>query len=143
MDLSSNWKVKRVINATAAGTTTINSTSVDMSGFESVTFLVAFGAIVAGAATSIKAQQSSDDTSFNDLKGTAVTVADTDDNKVAILEVIRPLDRYVRVVVARATQNSTIDSAVAHQGRALEAAVSHDTTVLGSELHHAPAEGTA
>jgi len=144
MDFSTNWKATRVSNAVAAGTTDINSSSVDMSGFESVTFIVSFGTITATAVTSIKAGQSADDTTFNDLLGSAITVADTDDNQIAILEIVKPTDRFVRCTVDRGTANAVIDSIIAFQGRALEAAVTHDaSTVVGSELHHAPAEGTA
>ena len=132
------------MDSVAAGTSDQNSSSVDMSGFESVTFLVSFGTITSSAATSIKASQSADDVTFNDLAGTAISVADTDDNQIVAVEVIKPTDRYVRCTVSRGTANAVIDGVIALQGRALEAAVTHDaTTVVGSEVHHAPAEGTA
>jgi len=144
MDLVSNWKATRVSNAVVAGTTDVNSSSVDMSGFESVIFIVSFGAITATAVTSIKAGQSADDVTFNDLKDSGITVADSDDNQIVLLEIVRPIDRHVRCTVDRGTANAVIDGIVALQGRALEAAVTHDVaSVVGSELHHAPAEGTA
>lgn len=144
MNLTENWKITRVSNAVAAGTSDVNSSSVDMSKFESVTFLVSFGAITAGAVTSIKAQQSSDDSTFNDLAGSGITVADDDDNQVVALEIVRPRDRYVRVVVDRGTQNAVVDGIVAFQGRPKTGPVTHDaTTVVGSEVHASPAEGTA
>ena len=54
------FKITRVSNAVAAGTSDINSSSVDMQGYDAVEFVVLFGAIVATAVTSVKAQQSSD-----------------------------------------------------------------------------------
>lgn len=147
MNLSKSAKVTRVSNAVAAGTTTVNSSSVDMTSFDNVQFLVAFGAIVDGGSQSCKLQQSSDDGSADawaDLEGTKITVADDDDNQLVILDLSRPREKFVRCVVSRATQNSTIDGIVAQQYNGQVEPVVHDaTTVVGSEFHHAPAEGTA
>lgn len=145
MNLTTNWKATRVSNAVAAGQTDINSSSVDMSGFESATFIVSFGTVTSSAVTSIKAQQSADDSSFADLASSGITVTLNDSNKLAILEVVKPT-RYVRCVVDRGTGDATVDGIVALQGGyfGAPAPVTHDsTTVIGSEVHHAPSEGTA
>ena len=144
-NLTKSGKLTRVINATAAGTSDINGSIIDMQGFDSVTFIVGFGTITASAVTSIKAQQdsASNMASAADLKGTAITVADDDDNQIVALE-IEPTERYVRVVVARATQNAVVDFGIAVQTKANTEPVTHDaTTVVGSEYHQSPAEGTA
>lgn len=142
-----NNKVTRVSDAVAAGTTEINSTGVAMDGFESVTFIVPFGAITAGGVQSVKAEQSDDDGStddYTDLEGSGITVADDDDNGVVILEIMRPMKRYVRCTVLRATQNSAIDGIIAIQSGPSTAPVTQDaTTVIGAETHLSPAEGTA
>ena len=144
MNLSTSGKVTRVSNAVAAGTATTNCSSVDMKGFESVTFVVAIGAMVSTCTVTVKAQQSTDNSTFADLAGTAIAYTDADDNKLAILEIAKPLERYVRPVVITATANGTIDSVVAIQTAANEEPVTHDsTTVVGSEQHLAPAEGTS
>jgi hypothetical protein len=50
----------------------------------------------------------------------------------------------VRVLVLRATQNVTVDFGLALQSKASGEPVTHDSsTVLGSEFHQAPIEGTA
>lgn len=144
MNLSKHGKLTRVSNAVAAGQATTNCSSVDMKGYDSVTFILSVGAIVATGTVTLKAQQSSDDSSFADLEGTAVAYTSDDDNKLAILEVHNPTDRYVRPVVVTATANGTIDSVVAIQTRPHTEPVTHDaTTVVASEYHLAPAEGTA
>jgi len=147
MNLSTHGKVTRVSNAVAAGTTDINGSSVDMTGFDAVTFYFLFGAITATAVTACKAQQSGDDGSadaFADLAGTSISVADDDDNKVVALEITNPRERYVRPVVDRGTANAVLDGIIAVQTRAKAEPVTHDAaTVVGSEHHHAPAEGTA
>lgn len=145
MNISRSCKVTRVLNAVAAGTTEQLGSVIDMQNFDTVLFLVAFGAIVAGAATSIKAQQGTlaDGSDMADLAGSSVTVADTDDNKVAMLEVVRPQERYVRVAVERATQNATIDGALAIQGDPRTSPVTQPTSVITPKFLLSPAEGTA
>ena len=75
--------------------------------------------------------------------GTAVSVADTDDNKCAVLEIYRPTNRYVRPVVTRATQNATIDSIVAILFNGRVSPVALDTSlVAASKVVASPALGT-
>ena len=146
MNLSKNVKVTRVMNGVAAGTTDQNSSIIDMSGWDGVLFLAAFGVITATAVTSIKVQQDTDPAggTMADLAGTAVTVADDDDNQVAGVDVYRPRERYVRLVIDRGTANAVIDGVVAIQYRGSKAPSVHDaTTVVAIETHASPAEGTA
>jgi predicted ribosome-associated RNA-binding protein Tma20 len=119
MNLFKEVKVTRVLDAAAAGTTDQESAVLDMQGFESVAFLVAFGEITASAVTSVKVQQgaASDGSDMADLAGTGVTVADDDDDQCVLVEVHRPQERYVRVVVDRGTQNAVIDGAFGFHAR--------------------------
>ncbi len=96
--------------AGAAGATSINGSIIDCSGFDGCAIAVHFGAIVAGAATSIKAQAGNDSglSDAADIAGTSVTIADTDDDKVFYIDVQRPQKQYLRLVVSRATQNATL-----------------------------------
>ena len=146
-NLSKQAKLTRVSNAVVAGTSDVESSSVDMTGFDSVAFIVAMGAITSGAATSANVEQSSDDgssDSFTELLGTGITIADDDDNQLVLLDVCQPRERYVRCVVERATQNAVVDGIFALQYNSNVEPVTHDsTTVVGSEWHQSPAEGTA
>jgi hypothetical protein len=146
MNLFKSAKVTRVMNAVAAGTTDQEGSVLDMQGFESVAFLVAFGEITASAVTSVKVQQgtASDGSDMADLAGTGVTVADDDDDQCVLVEVHRPQERYVRVVVDRGTQNAVIDGAFGFQYGARTMPVTHSsTTVVAHEVHVSPAEGDA
>lgn len=144
MNMSKAVKISQAITPTAgaAGTTAIEGATLDMSGFASVRMTCTFGAIVSGAATSIKAQQSADGSTWSDLEGTSQTVADTDDGDIFYIDLVRPTDRYVRLYVSRATQNSTVASAQYDQYGAMEQPVTQASVVNG-ELHVTPAEGTA
>lgn len=146
--LSPLVKTTRVKNAVAAGTgDTVQSDAVDMADFEGVRFTVLFGTITSSAVTTVKAQQSSTAGlagTEDDLAGTAQSVADTDDNKAVVIDVYRPIDRYVNVAVVRATANAVIDGIIAEQYGARKVPTTDDTTtVVGREVHVSPAEGTA
>lgn len=145
MNLSKQTKVTRVSNAVAAGTTAIEGAVIDMQGFEGVEFLVAFGTITSSAVTSIKLQEgdAANLSDAADLAGTAVTVADTDDNKVFVVDCYRPTKRYIRCVVSRGTANAVLDgmSAVQYQPR-LKPCTNDATTVGGTKTVVSPAAGT-
>lgn len=126
-----------------AAATDLNGAILDMAGYDGVMAVVTFGEITSGAATSIKMQQ---DTAAamggaQDLAGTKQTVADTDDDKTFYIDLINPAERYVRLVVNRATQNAVV-SALYIQYRARSLPTAQATGVAG-ETFDRPAEGTA
>ena len=145
--LSNGIKITRVLNAVAAGVSVQTSTAVDMAGFDGVRFIVALGAGAAGSIGQVKAQQC--DTvggSYNDITGSggAVFTPTTDDNKVYVLDVLRPARRFVRCVVLRGTGNTVIDAVIAEQygGRRLPAS-DDATTGLGRRFVLSAPDGTA
>jgi hypothetical protein len=137
----------KVIQATtatagAAGTTAINGSAVDLSGWDEIMILVPFGTIVSGAATSIKWQEGSTASPTTDVLGTAMTVLDTEDDTTKCLRIIKPRSRYGRVVVSRATQNATVGAIYYILSGASTQPATDDTTVV-QETHVSPAAGTA
>ena len=113
--------------------------------YEGVVFVAAFGTLSSGAVTGLKAQQGlqANLSDAADLAGTALAIADTDDNKLLVLDLFRPAKRYVRAVVTRGTADAVIDGVVAIQYGTRVLPVTQDTTVAGIETHVSPAEGTA
>lgn len=145
MAVLTNWdqSIDRVMNAVAAGTTDQTSGSVDMQGYEEVTFIAAFGALTATQVTSMRAQQSQDDSSFADLLGTQVgPLADADGNKMLAIRLVKPAERYVRVIIDRATANAVIDGVIAIRSKPRVKPVTHSADVAFAETHVSPAEGT-
>lgn len=135
----------RVSNAVAVGTSTVAGSTIDMAGFEGVRFIVQYGAITDGT-PNLQAQQgaASDMSDAADLLGTDVAVADTDDNKMAILDIYAPQERYVRCRVVRGgATGCVIDSIIAEQYGARSEPVTQGSTVAAAEKHVSPAEGTA
>ena len=131
MNLGSNVKVTLVQAGLADGATDPNSSSVDMSGFESVLFIGIIGAQDASATAAIKAAGSTDDSSFTDITGAVVTSPVNSDDKFLILDVVKPLDRYIRTTLTRAgTTNTTWGGTIAIQYGAAKGPTTHDASSL-------------
>jgi len=142
LSLVKEAKITRVSNAVAAGTSDVNCTSVDMSGFDAVAFIASIGTITATAVTSIKIQGSSDNSTFVDLESTSITIAEGDSNEIFIPEVLRPSYRYIRAVIDRGTANCVIDGVVAIQHTPRYSPVTQPSGT-NVEVNVAPAAGTA
>ena len=144
-NLSNEVKFTKLADASAAGTTAVNSTGIDMAGYDGIMFVLNSATITSGAVTSINAAESTTvGGTYADLLGTGVTVADDDDDEIFWIDVSRPRLQFIRLEIARATQNSAWGPIYALQYRATNKAV--DNSVAGSitgELHLSPAQGTA
>jgi len=145
--LNEDSKVALNTNATegAAGTTDITGDIVDMAAFEAIRAIVVMGAITANAVTSFKWQQGdeSDLSDAEDIAGSGQTIADDDDDKVFLSDLIRPEKRYVRPYIDRGTANAVVAAVVTEQYRASERPVTQSADVGGSETLNAPVGGTA
>lgn len=148
MQLTNAVKTILCKSAVAAGASDItDATAVDTAGYDGVRFIFSFGTITAGAATSVAAASlatSSPTAGTDDIAGSSITVADTADDKIFILDISKPRLRYVRPFVKRATQNSVLNSIIAelysHSGLQ---PIAKDATVITQELHVSPSNGTA
>ncbi len=148
INLGKNAKVSTAVTSAAgvAGTADINGSIIDMAGFDSVMAIVRMGVITANAVTSIKWQQDTDAAggTMADLEGTAMTIADDDDDQIFVTELVKPQERYVRLVVDRGTANAVVASAEYIRYSARKAPVVQNVTDLVTyELNVSPAEGTA
>jgi hypothetical protein len=135
-------KIIKVIGATVAGQTEINGTAVDLSGYEGVMFVAHFGAITVNGVQSLSADQGATQGSATDaIAGSKVVVADDDDEKVAVLDIYRPRDRWVRPVIARATADSIVNGCVAYLYGPKKAPPAKDASVAAQKELQSPAEG--
>lgn len=145
MNLLNNIKIVKALDYAEAAADRAGAT-LDMAGFDGVLMIVQFAAIAGSAVTSIKAQQDSDSGmgTVADLTGTAITVADDDDNQIFVIDLYRPTERYVRVYVDKDTSHNSAESAIYIQYQAHERAFSGSVTdLVTAEAHMSPAEGTA
>ena len=142
LSLARNAAFDRVSNAVAAGTTDINSSSVDMADYEVATFLVAFGTITATAVTSIQIDHSVDNSAWNTVLGSKVTIPDSASNKIAITETIRPTLQYVRCTIDRGTANAVVDGIFAIRSSGRKVPITQASTVQGTTVIIGSTTGT-
>lgn len=147
-NLQSLAQIQRVVNATSAGTTAINSSAVNMTDFAGVVFVVLLGTLTSTTVPSVKVQQSDDDGStdaYSDLESSSAAATDADGNKMLVVEVRSPLKKYVRAVITRATANAVVDGAIAiPYGPTLGPPSVHSTQANATKkILNQPAEGTA
>jgi len=129
----------------AAGSSAVTSDPIDTSGFEGVRIITGFGALTSGAVTSQKVQQATaTGGSYADLLASSITVADDDDNQITVIDIYRPQELFLKVVTSRATQNAVIDFMIVELYCSRTQPVdTADATVISTEKHVSPAEGTA
>ncbi len=138
-------KTQLIVTTTAgaAGQTAITSSAVDTLGYDAVRFLILIGAITTAGVQSIKLQQSDDDAAtdaYSDILGTSQTIADDADNTHIYSDIFRPQKRYLKLVVTRATQDSTFGGVIAELYNSSKVPVTQTAT---GETYISPAEGTA
>lgn len=127
-------KTVRVLNATAAGTSNITCTSVDMFGkngpYEACRFTVLMGTLTATQQTIPKVQGSNDNATWTDLAGTHVgPPADSASNEMLQIDLYRPQYRYLQLIIQRGTANAAIDGAIADLYLAKQEPVDTDATL--------------
>lgn len=158
-NLRTYLRASRQINATAAGVTVLTGAALDMQGFDGVLFVAAIGTLTATQVTFLGAQDSPDGTTWGAV-GTAAAptnllttlpsggiggvltgvqaavnivtaaMADADSNKLLVLDVFRPLQRFVRAVLYRGTANAVLDGLVALQYGAKKEPTTMDSSTV-------------
>jgi hypothetical protein len=132
MNLSKNVKVTLVQAPLADGQTDPDSAAVDMQGFEGVLFIGIVGTVTGAGKAALKAAQSSDNLNFNDLSGVVAAGAAGGSDKFLVLDVYRPLERYVRTTLTRSDANSIYGGTIAIQYGAHKRPTAHDAATLAA-----------
>lgn len=139
--LSDNILFTKVEDHTTAGTSTVDSDSIDMANYTGVVFFTSYG--TAATDNGCHIESSSDDgssDSFADLTGTEALSGSSDED--VWLDLRNPRERYVRASCLRGT-SSTLETvwAFRYGGRSLPTDNTTTGTITG-EKHNSPAEGT-
>lgn len=144
--LSDIVDISRVMNAQAASTSdTLSGSIVDLAGWDGVLFVAILGDVTATAVATLQAQQNTANSSAGmaTLAGTAAqdaAAASDQDNKLLLLDVHRPAERYVRPQLVRATANVVVDGILAIRYKGRSAPVTQGATVLDLTQLLTPAE---
>lgn len=112
MNLLSNSQARNMIIQTTAGSSDLVGAAVlDMQGYEGVMWIAVVDVVTAGGLVTLS-HMHSDSTSTTDMVSCTGTVAQTtantteDDDKLLVLDVYKPLKRYVSAKLDKATQTA-------------------------------------
>lgn len=141
-NLLKHGKVTRVSNAAVAATSDIDSSRVDMSGFDSVCFIALLGDVTSGSVLELQGKVNTADSTSGATEVTDGTVtytagASDADNKLMILDIRRPnraVTPYAYCTLLRGTQNAVVDGIIAIRYNARDVPTSQDSTVLASAV---------
>jgi hypothetical protein len=126
-------KVTRVSNSQAASQTDIDSARVDMKDYESVMFVALLGDATSGSVLQLTAKSNAADStsgSTTEKAGTQITAGASDyDNKMLIVDLHRPQNRYAYCSLAIDTQNCVVDGILAIQYNAKSKPITQGSTV--------------
>ena len=116
-----------------AGTSDQTTDSLDMQGYRGALLFVEIGTIAATGTVKVTLQHSEDNSTFTKLTGTGkeVDFAAADDNKFAVIDVIDPPGRYVRLHLDRGAANATPVAAFGIRYGAVHQPPTQATTELG------------
>ena len=146
MNLGTDVKISNALDY-ASGTAVIEGEIIDMEGFDGVLMIMHTATIAGSAVSSIKAQQhtvGTDSASWADLLGTSISIADDYDDQLFVIDLVKPLEQFVRIVLTKDTSNALAGSATYIQYQASKKPVVQNVTDLVTyEKHISPIEGTA
>lgn len=143
-NLLNNVKITR-ISADGAGTASATSnkmTIVDMDGFESVLFFAAMGNVLTTSVVTLKAAGATTNSSgaMALLTGSAGGTADATsfDDKLVILDVVKPPYRYIEAQLFCVTADAPYDGVFAIQYNGSRVPVTQGSTVVASSTSDSP-----
>lgn len=110
-------KFDKVLVATAAGTgDTLNGDILDLQNCDSVTGIAILGDVTVDAVLTLKAYTGNDsalaDGAYETVTATVTATATSADDKLLILDVVKPGKRYVRFDLVRATANAVVNGII-------------------------------
>lgn len=138
MNLGKSISLHRVKALSTTAGTEVTTDTIDMQGFDGVIVFLTLATF--NAANYITAQQSADDSTYNNLEGSKVVT--TTDADVVAIDIYKPTDRYIQIDVERGGADTVLGEIYALKYGAHKKAPAHGTNVR-IEYHASPAEGTA
>ena len=141
LSLIKNSLVRKVADYASAATSAVNSSIIDMSGYEAAVFVGNMGTASASNYMTIQGGNTNAAASMSDLEGTKVTPAS--DGDAMVCEIVRPLYRYMRAQVTRgaSTTCGAIYAIKCHPHKAPQD--NDETGYIKAESHVSPSQGTA
>mgnify|MGYP000106109553 CR=1 FL=1 len=147
LGLLDKMEFTRLRGPAAAGVTDItDSNALDCRNFEVFGFVVGFGALTNGGTFAVEIHGSTNDgTSYSLVKDQEgndcrVAVADDQDNKIVVIEVVRPYGSVdkLKPVIKRSGQNGVVDFVLGYRGCGRTIPTSQPDTVASATRFVSP-----
>ncbi|MBI1207500.1 MAG: hypothetical protein GC191_09470 [Azospirillum sp.] len=133
--LATEVKATLIQAALADGQTDPASTAIDMAGFDGVLLVGIVGAVTATGTVTLAAEQSADNGAadpFTPVAGASAAADDQDGNKLLMLDLYRPRERFIRTQLTRGTANSVYGGTLALQYAGRSRPTEHDAATLAA-----------
>ena len=140
MSLLKNVKVAYVAGSSAAATTEVLSTVLDMTGYDGVMFVALLGDVTATSVLTLTAKgntanSTSSPTPVTQKATAAFTAGATDaDSAALIVDVYDPALRYMFASLTRTVANAVVNGIVAIQYKAEYRPTTQDATVIANAM---------
>lgn len=131
-NLANNVKISWVKALIASNASTDSNTAIlDMSGFDGVIFITPVTTATTGSVVALTVESSTTnaDTYMAAITGAAATKTSPADGTLLVVDVYRPLKRYVQGVITSATQVATFDATIAIQYSGSKMPISEAATI--------------
>ena len=145
MNLLHDCKVLAVENTAAAGQTEVVSDVVDMQGYDSIAFIAKTGDVtdtcvltLTGKTNTANSVSSPTPTTLTDTATFTAGATDADD-KLLILDLHKPRDRYVFLSLTRTTADAVIECVIAILYNSHERKLAPDSGIIASAHVNDPA----
>ena len=140
--LSNAVLITKIKDATsAAGSTVLESSVLDMAGYEGVILFTSFGTAAADNLLKAKMSSANDTGTMGDIEGSAIAPGASDEDQW--IDIYRPRKRYVQLAAVRATSSKLGDMwALQYGPRVLPTDNTTSGTITGKALV-SPSTGTA
>ncbi len=136
--LLKDTKITSVENAAVAGTTDLVTDVLDMAGFDSVLFMAKLGDVTTGSVFQLTVASNPTNSASNgttEKAGTEITAGASDyDNKLVIVDVLRPSQQYVYATLRIDTANAVVDGIFAIQYNSKAVPITQGSTVGTASL---------
>lgn len=140
MQLTNDVKITVVSPAAAAAQTAINSSVLDMSGYEGVMFIALLGDVTATSVLTLTAKGNTANSVSSPTpitqKATAAFTADATsaDSKALVVDVYKPAMQYMFANLTRTTADAIVGGIIAIQYKANNKPTTNDASVIASAL---------
>ena len=98
----------------AAGTTDVNSSTIDCLGCYALNVVIDLGAITSTGVGTFQLQRSDNNSSWANITGASYAWTDADTNKTVTIALSELTNRYIRIVTDRGTANTVISGIKAY-----------------------------